>query len=94
MQSHACFTYRPFADTTTLYVGKVKSKFWWRLITHFGFYKVHRTQGLQLFYWAKELGLKIDVTVYEFNDEMANYMPIIENAVARDLKPLIGKHEW
>ncbi|MDA6072044.1 hypothetical protein NJT12_20675 [Flavobacterium sp. AC] len=79
-------------ESKVLYVGKVKRHFWGRLIQHLGFYKVNRTQGLQLFYWTKELGLNIKVTVFEFEPEMINLMEVLENQLAKELKPILGKH--
>jgi hypothetical protein len=79
-------------DTNALYVGKVKGKFWGRLIQHLGYYKVKATQGLQLYCWTRNLPLKMKVHVYEFENNMAELMPIVENALAKELKPLIGKH--
>ncbi|WP_192820959.1 hypothetical protein [Rufibacter sp. LB8] len=80
-------------DTRALYVGKVKTQFWGRLIQHLGYYKVKATQGLQLYYWAKNLPIKFKIHVYEFEKNMADLMPIVENALAKELKPLIGKHK-
>jgi hypothetical protein len=80
-------------DSKILYVGKVKGSFWGRLIQHLGFYKVNATQGLQLFYWANGLSLNLKVNILEFNNNMADIMPIIEHAFAKKLQPLIGKHK-
>jgi hypothetical protein len=67
---------QPSHGTKILYVGKVKTQFWGRLITHLGFFKTQRTQGLQLFHWGKELGLQLRVHLYEFEDAMSSLMPI------------------
>jgi len=75
-----------------LYVGKVKKHIWGRFIQHLGFYKVPRTQGLQLFYWAKELCLTLKITVLEFEPEMINLMDVLEREIAKELKPMLGKH--
>ena len=80
-------------DSRTLYVGKVKGSFWGRLIQHLGFFKVNATQGLQLYYWAKDLSLKLRVNIYVFDNNMADIMPIVEYAFAKRLKPLVGKHK-
>lgn len=80
-------------ESRTLYVGKVKGSFWGRLITHLGYLKVNQTQGLQLYYWAKSLSLDLKVHMLEFDDDMADIMPIIEYAFAKHLKPLAGKHK-
>jgi hypothetical protein len=76
-----------------LYVGKVKRTFWGRLIQHLGFFKVGATQGLQLFYWGKELNLELKLNIIEFEENMIDVMPIIEYAFAKKLQPLIGKHQ-
>lgn len=76
-----------------LYVGKVKKEFAGRLTQHMGFYKEKRTQGLQLFHWAKDLSLNLRIHVIEFDNNMSEIMPIIENAFAKRLQPLIGKHK-
>lgn len=80
-------------NSRILYVGKVKNAFWGRLIQHLGFYKVDQTQGLQLFYWAKELSLSLRVNVFVFEKDMENIMPIFEYAFAKRLQPIIGKHQ-
>jgi hypothetical protein len=80
-------------DSRTLYVGKVKGSFWGRLIQHLGFFKVNATQGLQLFYWAKDISLKLRINIYVFDNNMADIMPIAEYAFAKRLKPLLGKHK-
>lgn len=80
-------------NSRILYVGKVKRAFWGRLIQHLGFFKVNATQGLQLFYWAKDLSLDLKVNVLEFDNNMADILPIIEYAFAKRLQPLIGKHK-
>ncbi|WP_418263810.1 hypothetical protein [Flavobacterium faecale] len=80
-------------ESKILYVGKVKRHFWGRLIQHLGYYKVNRTQGLQLFYWAKELNLNLKLTVFEFETEMINLMEVLENDLAKHLNPILGKHK-
>lgn len=80
-------------DSRILYVGKVKRNFWGRLIQHLGYFKTKQTQGLQLFYWATELGLDIKVTVMEFEMEMIELMGVLENEAAKSLQPIIGKHK-
>ena len=80
-------------DSKFLYVGKVKRFMWGRLIQHFGYYKVRLTQGLQLFYWTQELNLTIRLTVLEFEPEMINLMEVLENELAKQLKPILGKHK-
>jgi len=80
-------------NTKALYVGKVKQLFRGRLIQHLGYQKGNKTQGLQLYYWTKSLPLKFKLHVYEFDNDIAELMSIVENAMAKELKPLIGKHK-
>lgn len=82
-----------FADSKILYVGKVKRHMWGRLIQHLGFYKVRLTQGLQLFHWAKEISLSVRLTILEFEPEMINLMGVLENELAANIKPILGKHK-
>jgi hypothetical protein len=81
------------SDSKILYVGKVKRSFWGRLIQHLGYYKVARTQGLQLFYWAKELNMKLKLVIFEFEPDMIELMSVLENDLAQHLKPILGKHK-
>jgi len=76
-----------------LYVGKVKSGIYGRVIQHLGCHITARTQGLQLYYWAQEIGLKLELNVLEFDNKMADILPIVEFSVAKELHPLIGKHK-
>ncbi len=80
-------------ESKVLYVGKVKGSFWGRLIQHLGFYKTNGTQGLQLYYWAKNLSLNLKVNILEFDGNMADIMPVVEYAFAKRLQPLVGKHK-
>lgn len=84
-------------NSNILYVGKVKSLFWGRLIMHLG-YHTHKNRtlsyahGLQLYHWAKELSLKLRVYVFEFEPEMADLVNVLEFHFAKELNPIIGKH--
>ncbi len=75
-----------------LYVGKVKKKMWGRLIQHLGFYKVNKTQGLQLYYWAMTIPLTLKLVVIEFEPEMDTLVGVIEKKIAHNLNPMLGKH--
>jgi hypothetical protein len=81
-----------YHDTRILYVGKVKKHIWGRFVQHLGFYKVRGTQGLQLYYWAKQLSLNLTITVLEFEPEMINLMDVLEKEMAKELMPILGKH--
>lgn len=80
-------------DSRFLYVGKVKRHMWGRVIQHLGFFKTAGTQGLQLFYWAQQLELCLKLTVLEFEPDMSELMGVLENDLARRLKPILGKHK-
>ena len=81
-------------NSKTLYVGKVKSGFWGRLITHLGYHKSTQTAGLQLFHWynvsAGLPALKLNYIVYE--REMEDLISILELDLARELKPILGRY--
>jgi len=77
-------------DTTCLYVGKVKDGFWARVMTHLGYHKSTNLQGLQLYHWAKGLGLTIRVHYIVFDENMADLLPALEASLAREMKPLFG----
>ncbi|MGJ7030223.1 hypothetical protein [Niabella hirudinis] len=85
----------------TLYVGKVNSLVWGRLITHLGFHthknkgnpKASINHGLQLHFWAKDLLLQIKYTVIEFEHNMKDVLPVLEKQLAFKLNPIIGKHK-
>ena len=80
-------------DSTILYVGKVKRAIFGRLIQHLGYFKTKGTQGLQLFYWAKNVNLDLKFTVVEFENDMENLMNVLENEIAKKIKPILGKHK-
>lgn len=79
-------------ESKILYVGKVKRYFWGRVIQHLGFYSTPRTQGLQLYYWTRANKLKLKLTVLEFESDMSDLLTILEIELAKQLKPIIGKH--
>ena len=62
-----------------LYVGKVKSCAWGRLIQHLGYHKNRKSHGLQLDFWAKEIKseLKLKYTVMFFGNPVAKSLPLI-----------------
>lgn len=81
-----------FHKSRVLYVGKVKKGICGRLVQHLGYYKVSGTQGLQLFYWTKGTNVSLKMNILEFEKEMADYMGVLENKLAKELKPILGKH--
>jgi hypothetical protein len=83
---------KKFPQSRILYVGKVKKGIWGRLVQHLGYYKVQGTQGLQLFYWTKGTNVSLKMNIFEFEQEMADYMGVLENKLAKELQPILGKH--
>lgn len=80
-------------NTRTLYVGKVKNGFWGRVITHLGYNKSVNTQGLQLYHWTNNAGLKLRFNYISFSESMVELISIYEILLAKELKPLLGtKH--
>ncbi|MEK8180766.1 hypothetical protein WMW71_10485 [Flavobacterium buctense] len=79
-------------ETKTLYVGKVKKDFWFRIVTHCGWAPSPKTAGLQLKYWydLEELPpLKLNYIV--FDPIMDDFVSILEIELNKQLNPLIGK---
>lgn len=81
---------KPNLDTRILYVGKVKKGVGARLSTHFG-YANPQTGGLQLKYWAKQIGLKLDVNIIVFDENIGDYINPLELELTKIFNPLIGK---
>jgi hypothetical protein len=77
-----------------LYVGKVKSRAWGRLIQHLGYHKNAKSHGLQLDHWAKNIKseLKLKYTVIFFEKDIVDDIDVLEKSLAKSLKPIIGKH--
>ncbi len=44
--------------------------------------KLSNSHGLQLHHWATEIGLKLRIHVYGFNEDLADYMEVIEKKFA------------
>ncbi len=84
---------RDFASSKILYVGKAKKNMWGRLIQHLGYYKVNRTQGLQLYYWARHIPLTLRLVVFEFEPEMSNLIGLLEFDMALQVNPILGMHK-
>jgi hypothetical protein len=82
-----------YPNTKILYVGKVNKIFWGRIIQHLGYYKVEGTQGLQLFYWARPLKLKLRLKAMEFENDAIDLMAVFERNLADRLNPILGKHK-
>lgn len=81
-------------NSTFLYLGKVNKFVGNRLVTHLGYYTQKNNHGLQLAHWIKDIlpSIKIRVHVFRFEKEFVPYISAFEVMMARNLKPLIGKH--
>jgi|SRR6185437_3020891 len=79
-------------NTKYLYVGKVKAVFHGRVIHHLGFHSSGQTVGLQIFHWLKGEQLQLRIHTYQFPQNMENFLEVLEGQLAKQLKPLIGKH--
>jgi hypothetical protein len=79
-----------------LYVGKVKRCAWGRLIQHLGYHKDSKSHGLQIQRWANKISepFNLTYTVMFFEKEIADYLVVLETAIAKMsiYKPIIGKH--
>lgn len=82
------------ANTGVLYVGKVKRCAWGRLIQHLGYHQQRKSHGLQIDFWANKtsLELKLSYTVIFFDKSTADYIHVLEQALIKSLKPIIGKY--
>ena len=81
---------KPNFETQMLYLGKVKKDLAARFATHFG-YANSQTGGLQLRFWAKHIGLKLEVNILVFDDNLDDFINPLELELTQELKPLIGK---
>lgn len=81
-------------NTGVLYVGKAKKCAWGRLIQHLGYHQQRKSHGLQIDYWVNKTSLepKLSYTVLFFEKSMADYIHVLEQTLAKSLKPIIGKH--
>ncbi|NHM04087.1 hypothetical protein [Flavobacterium celericrescens] len=79
-------------STETLYVGKVKKDFWFRIITHCGWAPSPKTAGLQLKFWYDfEKFPPLVLNYFVFDNDMDDFVSILEIELSKQLKPLIGK---
>lgn len=95
-QSNIPAHYKKPINNGVLYIGKVKSFAWGRLIQHLGFHKNTKSHGLHLYKWASTIQPSLDLsyTVFFFHKEVAPYLELIENELSENenYKPIIGKH--
>ena len=92
--SHRCdYVYKYPKDTNILYLGKSKQCLWGRLILHLGFHIDKHSQGLLLNEWAEKLNLKLKFNYCSFDSNMSELISFYEYKLAKNTKPLIGKHK-
>lgn len=76
-----------------LYVGKVTSCAWGRLIQHLGYHKQRKSHGVQVGLWEKtSKELELSFTVIFFEKESRDYIILLEKMLSKHLEPIIGKH--
>lgn len=88
------FKQKAVIESKILYVGKAKRDFWVRVIAHLGYIQGDRSHGLQLYHWAKELNLNLKLHFCEFNNDMQDFIPLLEFSFASQYHPVIGKHKF
>lgn len=84
--------YKKQNNSRTLYVGKANNLIWARVLTHFGFHKRKNLQGLQLYHWARQIGLTVRFNIIEFEPGCKNLLAALEYEVAKQKQPLVGAH--
>lgn len=73
-----------------LYCGSRKEGLHGRFIQHLGFGS-ENTFALQLFHWAKEIGLDVEFHYAWLNKEQRDFTELLESALAAKIVPLVGK---
>ncbi len=63
-----------------------------RMNQHLGYYDKPSTQGLQLYEYAKDRDFNITIKVIEFVGMKTYYLNVIEKLLAKEMKPLCGRH--
>ena len=99
--------YRAVPTTNTLknkdkvlYVGVRKGKkskkgltnIMGRINQHLGYYKNSKTQGLQLYHWAKDANVKITIYCVHFEQDLGPLLYVLENKIAQKLQPYCGRN--
>jgi len=81
-------------NSSFLYVGKVTSCAWGRLIQHLGYHKQRKSHGLQVGLWGNKTtkDLQLSFTVIFFEQESRDYLVLLEKMLSKQLKPIIGRH--
>lgn len=80
-------------NSQTLYVGKVETYFWGRIVTHLGYANTEKTAGMQLYQWFKteKLG-NLTLKYIVFENEMKYLVPALEKEMSQKLEPIIGRY--
>ncbi|WP_405223910.1 hypothetical protein [Dokdonia sp. Asnod1-B02] len=63
-----------------------------RINQHLGYYKNARTQGLQLYHWAKDADVTIIIHCVHFNQDLGPLLYVLEHKLANKLHPHCGRH--
>lgn len=81
------------SDTKILYVGKVQTGFWGRLVTHLGYNQSNTVAGMQLFHWydPREFG-ELKLHYITFDKDMKYLVTVLEKQLAKKFQPLIGHY--
>lgn len=80
-------------DSKIIYVGKVQNGIFVRVMNHMGFHASHKTQGLQMYHWGKDIGLKVQFHLMQLHEGCESILTVWEKALATKMKPIIGKHK-
>ena len=89
----ASYKEKPDYSSKFLYVGKVETSFWGRLVTHLGYSISEKTAGMQLNHWYNpNLYGDIKLNYIVFDNKMKHLIIILEKQLAKELKPLIGRY--
>ncbi len=84
---------KPNYESKFLYVGKVETSFWGRLVTHLGYSQSEKAAGMQLFHWYNpEVYGDIRLNYIVFDEKMKHLILMLEKQLATDLEPLIGRY--
>jgi hypothetical protein len=63
-----------------------------RINQHLGYYKNNKTQGLQLFNWARNTNIDIALHVVHFDQDLGALLYVLEKKMAHQLRPHCGRH--
>ena len=78
-------------NSNILYVGKSQNALDGRIVVHFGYYE-KPVAGLQLVFWGRQIDLKINLHIFEFQKViLSSYLEVIEKLLFIELAPIIGK---